>query len=317
MATHRYISTTFWDDDFIQSLDPSEKLVYLYFMTNPLTNLAGVYKITVKRMCYDTGFNADTINHIIAKFEKAGKAYMKGEYIILPSWPKHQSWETKNDIKKGIVSILDKLPTDIMCFLKAVNYRFDLTPWGVEPPLNPPSCPQEPTYSILSYSNLSNSNKEERIPDFEDDIADAFNETVTPPQPSYKKSTLDSRLAILSEAWKRHSELPRYICKLSATMKTNDSMAINAVLQAYTDIEIIAAIDNYAQDLPNVEQKYRVQSFQNFCANSGKIDKYQKGTSIKVSTEHVCPICKGKLKNGQYCKVCEKFFDENGKEMYV
>jgi hypothetical protein len=40
-------------------------------MTSPLTNIAGVYKLSVRRICFDTGFNSDTIGHIMAKFEKA------------------------------------------------------------------------------------------------------------------------------------------------------------------------------------------------------------------------------------------------------
>ena len=67
MSTQRYISTSFWDDEWIQTLDPSEKLLYLYFMTNPLTNIAGVYKVTERRVSFDTGFNISTIQHIMSK----------------------------------------------------------------------------------------------------------------------------------------------------------------------------------------------------------------------------------------------------------
>ena len=184
-----------------------------------------------------------------------------------------------------------------------------------KPTNNRKGNPQESSSSSSSSSKDKEINKE-RVPDFEDDIADAFNESPTP-QPSFKKSTLDARLAILSETWKRHPELPKYVCKLSANMKPEIVTGIDAILQSYTDAEIITAIDNYAIALPTIEPKYRIQSFQNFMANSGAIAKYQETKSAQVTTEHVCPVCHGKLKNGQYCKVCEKFFDENDKEMYV
>ena len=109
MGTHRYIATSFWDDDWVQTLDPSEKLLYLYLMTNPLTDISGVYKIADRRISFDTGFNADTIKNIMGKFEKAGKAFRMDEYIILPSWPKHQNWETSPKIKEGIVLSLMKI----------------------------------------------------------------------------------------------------------------------------------------------------------------------------------------------------------------
>lgn len=126
MSTQRYISTSFWDDGWIQTLDPSEKLLYLYLMTNPLTNIAGVYKITIRRMCFDTGFNADTVGHILGKFEKAKKAYLHGEYIILPSWPQHQKAEDRSKIKKGIDAIIKSLPVNLVEYMVSIGYRYHI-----------------------------------------------------------------------------------------------------------------------------------------------------------------------------------------------
>jgi hypothetical protein len=126
VSTQRYISTSFWDDEWIQSLDPSEKLLYLYLMTNPLTNIAGVYKITDRRISFDTGFNIDTVKMILEKFEKAGKVYRMDEFIIIPSWPKHQKWETAPKIKSGIVSCLTKLDKNFLQKLVEIEYKFDL-----------------------------------------------------------------------------------------------------------------------------------------------------------------------------------------------
>jgi hypothetical protein len=151
MATQRYISTSFWDDEWIQTLDPSEKLLYLYFMTNPLTNIAGVYKLSVRRICFDTGFNSDSVGHIMAKFEKARKAFRFGEYIVLPSWPHHQKWETKKAIKDGIDIILKELPSQVREALPGMGY--------VYPPIIPPSSPHRPSYS----DSDSDSNKDSDI----------------------------------------------------------------------------------------------------------------------------------------------------------
>lgn len=152
MATQRYISTSFWDDEWIQTLDPSEKLLYLYYMTNPLTNIAGVYKITPRRISFDTGFNTETINYIMQKFEKAGKVYRFGEYIIIPTWPKHQKWEQKSAIYSGIIAVLKTLDEEVLHQLYIKNYSFDLSKVGYtpqDPPMNPPRSPHEPSYSDL------------------------------------------------------------------------------------------------------------------------------------------------------------------------
>jgi len=126
MATQRYISTSFWDDKWIMELDPSEKLLYLYLLTNPLTNIAGIYKITVKRISFDTGFTPDTIGHIFQKFQKANKAHLVGEFIILPSWPKHQHWQDRSKIKTGILIQLSKLPQEIINKAIEFQYAFEI-----------------------------------------------------------------------------------------------------------------------------------------------------------------------------------------------
>ena len=126
MAKQRYISTSFWDDEWIQTLDPSEKLMYLYLMTNPLTNIAGVYKITLRRISFDTGFNQETITNILKKFQKVGKVYKFQEFVIIPSWPRHQQYEKRTKIRTGIEITLNDLPEELLLFLTSVGYEFPM-----------------------------------------------------------------------------------------------------------------------------------------------------------------------------------------------
>ena len=125
MSTQRYIDTSFWDDTWVQELDPSEKLLYIYLLTNPLTNIAGIMELTVKRICFDTGFNPDTVTHILRKFEEAKKVFKKDNYIIIRNFPKHQQLKSENVIK-GIAAILSKLPDDLLCYLEEIDYQFDI-----------------------------------------------------------------------------------------------------------------------------------------------------------------------------------------------
>ncbi|WP_461246523.1 HNH endonuclease [Treponema sp. R6D11] len=127
MSTQRYISTSFWDDEWVQTLNLTEKALYLYLLTNTLTNIAGVYKISERRILFDTGLSGDDYKNIFDKFEKHGKAYRISEYIALPKWPKHQKWEEKSKIKDGIISCLQELPKNILKYLHNINYQFDLS----------------------------------------------------------------------------------------------------------------------------------------------------------------------------------------------
>ena len=124
MATQRYISTSFWDDPWITTLEPDEKYLYLYLLTNTLTNIAGVYQIALKRMIFDTGLQCEAVKETLKKFEKNEKAYYKSGYIILPNWPKHQRITERDNNRKGIDGILSCLPDEIFNLLIKYEYRY-------------------------------------------------------------------------------------------------------------------------------------------------------------------------------------------------
>jgi len=87
----RSVNTKFWDDPFIDELDTSQKLLFLYLLTNPLTNLLGVYEITLKRISSDTGLKNETILNGLERFGRVKKAFYINNYMILPNWLKNQS----------------------------------------------------------------------------------------------------------------------------------------------------------------------------------------------------------------------------------
>ena len=95
-------------------------------MTNPLTNIAGIYKLSIDRIVYDTGFNAHTVHHILDKFIKVGKVASEGEYIIIPSWPKHQKVMGSPKIKTGIEVILSNTPQIVLFVARESGYYFPL-----------------------------------------------------------------------------------------------------------------------------------------------------------------------------------------------
>jgi hypothetical protein len=126
---------------------------------------------------------------IIEKFAKKGKAYRMGEYIVLPSWPKHQNWENKNNIYTGIVKELEKLTDDELRYVYLSGYKFPmddiLTQRGGEPPTNTPSTMVGVNYSILLHSNLFNLNlSNPALPE----VAEAAPPVVEAPLPDFEKT---------------------------------------------------------------------------------------------------------------------------------
>ena len=87
-----YISTAFWDDDWIGTLDPSEKLFYLYLITNSNNNIIGLYKLPKRKICFDTGFSVETTNLLISRFESEYKKIIYiDDHVFLKNMVKNQA----------------------------------------------------------------------------------------------------------------------------------------------------------------------------------------------------------------------------------
>lgn len=107
----RSVNTKFWDDPFIEELSPSEKLLFLYLLTNPLANLLGIYEITIKRICYDTGLNKETVLNGLERFGTVRKAYYNDNFIILPNWLKNQ--RLNRNMKINVGKYFNELPMSL------------------------------------------------------------------------------------------------------------------------------------------------------------------------------------------------------------
>jgi hypothetical protein len=107
----RAVNTRFWEDPFIEGLNPTEKLLFLYLLTNPLTNLLGIYEITIKRICYDTGMTKESVEKGLKSFETVNKALIIDNYVVLPNFLKNQS--LNENMKTGVVKLFKTLPNSL------------------------------------------------------------------------------------------------------------------------------------------------------------------------------------------------------------
>ena len=119
MSKNRYVNTAFWTDPYVMDLDPSEKLLFLYLLTNPLTNIAGVYELPLKRVSFDTGFDADMVTKMLAQFEKDDKLLYADGWVALQNWSKHQSRGSKVDA--GITRCLESAPEALVQYAYPID----------------------------------------------------------------------------------------------------------------------------------------------------------------------------------------------------
>jgi len=112
MSKLRSVNTKFWDDTFIVDLDPKEKLLFLYLITNSLTNLLGIYEISIRKISFDTGLTPEMVQKGLERFERKS---VEREFDELPNRLKDNilgngSEGLPNDyrmIRKGLETISD------------------------------------------------------------------------------------------------------------------------------------------------------------------------------------------------------------------
>ena len=127
MAKQRYVNTKIWRDAYVENLDPSEKLLFLYLLTNPDTNISGIYEIPLKIISVDIGFDKEMTKSILDRFEKDGKAkYSKG-WVAIKNFMAHQTISPK--IKIGIETELKNAPIDMVRWVnvdKNIDYTYPI-----------------------------------------------------------------------------------------------------------------------------------------------------------------------------------------------
>lgn len=124
MSKNRYINTAFWDDAYTSNLDPIEKLLFLYFLTNPLTNLTGIYEISLKRIAFDTGIDKEMILKILERFAKEKKMFYGHNFIYIPNFIKHQN-QNSPKIKSAIKRQISEIPDFVKKFISETEYGID------------------------------------------------------------------------------------------------------------------------------------------------------------------------------------------------
>jgi len=100
MAIYRQIQTLFWQDGFVAELTPEERYFYFYLLTNPRSTQCGIFEVNMRIMEAETGYNRETLERLIKRFEEYGKIIYSKETreIIILNWLKYNFINSKNTI---------------------------------------------------------------------------------------------------------------------------------------------------------------------------------------------------------------------------
>lgn len=115
MAKKRCINTKFWSDSFIIDLEPLERYLFLYLLTNEHTNICGIYELPIKIIERETGIDYNRLSKTMDKL-KEKVVFLDEKWIYIKNFAKHQAINPKIEI--GIKRSLEEIPNEIMTKIK-------------------------------------------------------------------------------------------------------------------------------------------------------------------------------------------------------
>lgn len=120
MAKTRMISTDFRSDNWIDWLDPIEKLLYIYCFTNDKSSWCWATEIPLKKIWYETGIDRDMVSKILLRFENEDKVIYYKWYLIVKNFIRRHfngmdspDKRSKNNQLKAIEDEISRLSDDV------------------------------------------------------------------------------------------------------------------------------------------------------------------------------------------------------------
>ena len=68
---YRKIESQFWTDPKVRILDPKEKLLFLYLITNPHSHVSGIYYLPLSTISHETGIEPHRVRRALTIFKDA------------------------------------------------------------------------------------------------------------------------------------------------------------------------------------------------------------------------------------------------------
>lgn len=114
MAIYRNVQLGFWTDSKIEDdFTPEDKYFYLYLITNPQTNICGCYQISYAQVTNQTGYNKDTIDRLIERFENVHRVIRfsrETKEILILNWYKYNLNKSEKTLS-GVENVAKHIKT--------------------------------------------------------------------------------------------------------------------------------------------------------------------------------------------------------------
>jgi len=103
------INSEFWTDPEWEEADYKLRYMFLYLITSPYTNIAGVSKISLRRIAFETGLTPSEVKKILSKLIEMRKIMMVDEQIWVINYLKYQPTNGPR-YSKGVANAIQSTP---------------------------------------------------------------------------------------------------------------------------------------------------------------------------------------------------------------
>lgn len=115
MGAYRNISLSFWNDPKVyDDFNSEDKYMYLYFLTNPHTNICGCYEVGMKQIAQETGYDAELVANAINRLENKHDVLRycpDTKEILIKNWWKY-NWGKSPKVLSAVMSVSKHIRND-------------------------------------------------------------------------------------------------------------------------------------------------------------------------------------------------------------
>lgn len=151
--TMRSVQDRFWSDGWVRRLNPLDRYLFLYLITNEHTNWAGIYELDIGMMAFESGIDREELERSMLPRLSPKAIYVDG-WVYIPNWLKHHLNERGKltpDQEIGVQKAWEKVPVQIRNYVEVIEKG-----GGVPPPIPHRSVPSSfALSSSLSFASAS------------------------------------------------------------------------------------------------------------------------------------------------------------------
>lgn len=111
----RSVNDRFWSDSWVRNLNPLDRYLFLYLLTNTHSTWCGVYELEIGMMAFESGIDKDElVNSMLPKLMP--KIHYIDGWVCVPNWSRYHMSENGSlspQQKKGMEDAMRKVPERI------------------------------------------------------------------------------------------------------------------------------------------------------------------------------------------------------------